>query len=377
MILNSKAIRLAWIFIFLAPLILPKCVHAQDVHFSQFDNANLIINPALTASGVESGRISMQAKQQWTRGLINPFRTIFASYEAKINPCDNSNKHKWSYGFSIMNDDAGASNLTLTQVTGSLSYTYQMAEEIGFTLGALGGFNNRSFESGLLSAGNQYDPILQIYDSSIPLEGIPDMFSTNFETVGLGFNFYGKQSKVVNDEGVTTRQGRSTLNFGGAIYNLTRPNVAFTTQDYTSKLGFRYTLYMVPTIELTRSVDLRFKAFAEFQNTYFESLFDGGLVFHMKDAKNNPISFGLSTGVRLWSLDNGIDPSTNPNQIVDAIIPAITASVKGVDVGFAFDINISKFSEANNRRGGPELFIRKRIFNCLVTPPFRPNCNIF
>ena len=114
-----------------------------------------------------------------------------------------------------------------------------------------------------------------------------------------------------------------------------------------------------------------------FQNTYFESLFDGGLVFHMKDSKNNPISFGLSTGVRLWSLDNGIDPSVDPNKIVDAIIPAISASVKGVDVGFAFDINISKFSEANNRRGGPELFIRKRIFNCLVAPPFRPNCNIF
>ena len=62
---------------------------------------------------------------------------------------------------------------------------------------------------------------------------------------------------------------------------------------------------------------------------------------------------------------------------VDSYIPEITASFKNWDFGFSFDITKSNFELPTNRRGGPEFFLRKNIFNCIQVPPYKPNCRIF
>jgi len=64
-------------------LVLVYCTaNAQDAHLSQFYEANILRNPALT--GIFSGdyRINVQYRNQWST-LSVPFQTMFCSAESK------------------------------------------------------------------------------------------------------------------------------------------------------------------------------------------------------------------------------------------------------------------------------------------------------
>lgn len=384
MILNFKATKLASILLLIAFNTISK-VHAQDVHFSQFDRANLSINPALIASGEQTTRYSLQVKNQWKIGLGLPYSTKQASFENKINPCDREAKHKFSYGFNLINDIAGDSRINLNKVSGAFAYTYQYVEELSFTVGLLGSFNNRSFDMSDLTWPEFWNDLGFIDPASAEIENF-SQFNINYGSIGAGFNFYGKQSKTFNDDGTVSRQGRSSINFGVGIFNLNKPQLNFEDLDQVGneninavRLGQRYSIYMVPIIEAGTNMDLKFKVFTQFQNTYFESLISGGFIYHFDKNKNGtPFSLGLAAGARIWSLDN--DPSLvtgEKKKLFDSFIPEFTASFRDWEFGFSFDITTSRFALPTNRRGGPEFFFRKNIFNCIQTPPYRPNCRIF
>lgn len=378
MILNFKATKLASIFLLLAFNTFTN-VHGQDVHFSQFDGASLSVNPALIASGEQSLRYSIQVRDQWREGLGTPYSTKRISLEQKIRPCNTLSKHKLSYGLSLINDKAGDSNIDLYSVSGALAYTYQYVEEISFTIGLMGGYNNRSFNISNLTWPEYWNE-LGFRDPAAQTTEEFSNFVLGYESVSVGFNFYGKQSKLFNDDGTISRQGRSNLNFGVGVFNLTQPELNFYNREGNSndpvKLPIRTSVYMVPIIEVDQQLDLKFKALAQFQNTYFESLLSGGLIYHF-DNKEKPLSLGLAVGARIWSLDNDPSLTGEKKKLVDSIIPEFTASFRNWDFGFTYDITVSNFKEPTNRRGGPEFFLRKNIFNCLQVPPYRPNCRIF
>lgn len=378
LILNFKATKLASIFMLIAFNTIT-IVHAQDVHFSQFDRANLSINPALIANGEQSVRYSLQVKNQWREGLGLPYSTKQASLEQKIRPCTNSTKHKLSYGINLINDNAGDSRINLNSVSGAFAYTYQYVEEISFTVGLIGSYNNRSFDISQLTWPEFWNDLGFIENNSSSSENFSNDV-LNYGSIGAGFNFYGKQSKQINEDGTVSREGRSTLNFGVGVFNINRPELNFYNESNTSpsvKLGVRYSLYMVPVIEVGQKMDLKFKVFSQFQNTYFESLVNGGIIRHFK-GKGKPYSLGLSLGARIWSLDNKPSLVTGEKKkLVDSFIPEFTASFRNWDFGFSFDITTSKFALPTNRRGGPEFFIRKNIYNCIQQPPYKPNCRIF
>ena len=355
-------------------------VHSQDVHFSQFDRANLISNPALTAVGEEDARYSAQLKRQWKSGLGLPYFTKMVSYEHKVNPCDKKAKHKFSYGLNFINDAAGDSRLQLNQLNSALSYTYQFEDEINVSFGLSGAFHNRAFRTDALTWDEFWDDVSQSANLSLNTTEPINNFQVSYGSIGAGFNFHGKQSQLKDENGVITRQGRSTLDFGVGVHNINRPKVAFMDND-ESKINVRYSIYMIPVIELNDAMDLKFKAFTQFQNPYFEAILSGGMQFHInrEKKKKDKLSVGFATGFRLWSFNNNsvFDTSGAPKQIFDAIIPEITTSYSDWELGFSFDITVSKFQAPNNSRGGPELMIRRKIFKCYKVPPYKPNCKIY
>lgn len=380
MILNFKATKLASISLLLA-LTTISHVHSQDVHFSQFDRANLSVNPALVGSGEQSMRYTIHVKNQWREGLGLPYATKQASFEQKIKACNKDAKHKFSYGFNLINDNAGDSRINLNQVGTALAYTYQYVEEISFSIGLSGAFSNRSFDISNLTWPEFWNDLGFVDYNSETQENFSN-YAINYGTIGAGFNFYGKQSKTFNDDGTASRQGRSSINFGVGIFNINKPELNFYDSSNNLspiELGVRYSIYMIPIIEAGDNLDLKFKVFSQFQNTYFESVLNGGFIYHFnQNNKETPFSLGLSFGARIWSLDN--DPSTVTNEKkkpFDSYIPEITASFKNWDFGFSYDITKSEFELPTNRRGGPEFFLRKNIYNCMQVPPYKPNCRIF
>ena len=54
----------------------------QDIHFSQFKNAKLNLNPALSASIESDFQAILQRRSQWG-SITDPFKTISLSLYAK------------------------------------------------------------------------------------------------------------------------------------------------------------------------------------------------------------------------------------------------------------------------------------------------------
>src|SRR5688572_31384052 len=82
---------------------------AQDVHFSQWSNTPLIINPAMT--GVFDGklRFSNDYRSQWA-GLTKAYITKHASLDLPLGR-SYYKKEYFGIGIVVMQDEAGSGNL--------------------------------------------------------------------------------------------------------------------------------------------------------------------------------------------------------------------------------------------------------------------------
>ena len=58
-------------------------MYAQDVHFSQFYQTPLFVNPALTGAFSGNQRLILNYKDQWT-SFGSPFKTYAFQFDASI-----------------------------------------------------------------------------------------------------------------------------------------------------------------------------------------------------------------------------------------------------------------------------------------------------
>src|SRR5205085_1888460 len=80
---------------------------AQDLHFSQYFNAPLLINPANTGFSPDvDWRIGINYRNQWAGVINNPYKTMGAWGDAQL--FNNRFQNGWlGVGFSILRDAAG------------------------------------------------------------------------------------------------------------------------------------------------------------------------------------------------------------------------------------------------------------------------------
>ncbi|HXH20180.1 MAG TPA: type IX secretion system membrane protein PorP/SprF, partial [Chitinophagales bacterium] len=115
----------------------------QDIHFSQFNSAPLLLNPALAGVNAGNYRLAANYKTQWT-GLA-PYNTFAASYD--MNMFKHSRKANFGgFGIFFFTDKAGDSELRTTQVNLNLSYTVMLNKRAthSLTSGIMGGLGFRS-----------------------------------------------------------------------------------------------------------------------------------------------------------------------------------------------------------------------------------------
>lgn len=101
----------------------------------------------------------------------------------------------------------------------------------------------------------------------------------------------------------------------------------------------RFTLYMTPTIQLAKRIDLTLAGSAQFQGTYVEALGGGGLRVHVSLKRARELAFQLGCAYRF-------------NSLGDAIIPGIEFQYSSFLVGFTYDINISESKRRPTATGG-------------------------
>lgn len=302
---------------------------AQDIHFTQFYNSPLTLNPALT--GVSKGDIRFTGiyRSQWNTAN-SPYRTINMAAEQKFY---NVAHETWwlSGGLNLYNDRAGDGHLSTTHIAFIGSYTKMLEKESFLTLGFSAGLGQRQFDFNALTFDNQWNG--STFDPNRPVIETFDDTNILYPDFGVGFNFRGQKAKK-----------RSKLDLGAGAYHFSRPNQAFDGSDKI-QLPVRLSMYAMPVFQLSETGDLVGGATAQMQGGYFEGLAHAAYRYHLSTKKSKEIALQLGFGYRF-------------NAIGDAFMPAAEVHYHEWMVGLSWDVNVSGFTEATNGNGGPELSVR-------------------
>jgi len=134
------------------------CVQAQDIHYSQFFNSPLNLNPALTGAIQGQQRISANYKGQWASVPVD-YNTYTVEYDRNFtSPSDTTGF--FSVGAIINYDQAGGVDLNLLNLGLSGSYSIRLNQNSYISPGIQIAVNNRRIDWNKALTGNQYDPDL-------------------------------------------------------------------------------------------------------------------------------------------------------------------------------------------------------------------------
>jgi len=186
--------------------------NAQDLHFSQYFNAPLLINPANTGFMPDNDyRMGINYRNQWVN-LTNPYKTIQAWGDAQLltNKLDNS----WlGIGGALLSDVAGAGNLTATTLQLSLAY-HQMLEETSLLSGGIAvGWVQKRIDFSKLTFDNQWNS--HFFDNLIPVGETFNTNNVNYLDIQIGLNY----AFMPND--------KTYFNVGVSAQHLNQPNESF------------------------------------------------------------------------------------------------------------------------------------------------------
>src|ERR1700712_4128378 len=97
-------------------------VGAQDLHFSQYFNAPLLVNPANTGFNPDFDyRLGGNYRNQWTTVSNNPYKTMSVWADAQL--FNNKFENSWvGIGGAFLQDVAGSGNLKSTKGFASIAY---------------------------------------------------------------------------------------------------------------------------------------------------------------------------------------------------------------------------------------------------------------
>jgi type IX secretion system PorP/SprF family membrane protein len=189
-----------------------KTLQAQGIHFSQYYNAPLLLNPANTAfTNSEDYRAGVNYRTQYATIPV-PFNTVsgFADFTVRRN----ENKNSWlGVGIQFWNDKAGIGQLSLSKFQGSLAYHIMSGDRTSTSFGASVAHVNRSINFNNLSYDSQWDEFS--YNNDLPSMEQVALGKTNYLDVQAGMNFtYNNQENFflkVSASAMHINQARETF----------------------------------------------------------------------------------------------------------------------------------------------------------------------
>jgi type IX secretion system PorP/SprF family membrane protein len=195
------------------------------MHFSQYYNAPLLLNPANTALMPDDDfRFGMNYRNQWAAVPV-PYNTFSAYGDCKVGGNKNNEDHNnWlGLGLAFFNDKAGDGNLSLVQVQGSVAYHLQLSRFTMLSAGLSGAYVQRSVNYNDLTFDAQWDGFT--FNSVLGNGEKVGIIKTNYETVNAGLNF----AWFPNDN--------VYIKLGGSVLNINQPEESFYNSGNT--VGYR------------------------------------------------------------------------------------------------------------------------------------------
>jgi type IX secretion system PorP/SprF family membrane protein len=203
---------------------------AQGIHFSQYYNAPLLLNPANAALMSENDfRVGANYRDQWAKIPV-PYKTFsaFADFQA-FRGMEATN---WmGIGFGFFNDKAGDGELSLTKFDANIAYHVQLGQTTMISAGINAGYGQRSINYDKLTFNEQWDEQALGFAFTKDNGEQNGTIKATYLTIGAGVNlaFFPNEATYIK--------------FGFAAHNLNRPKETFYKNGNTAAntLGIRPT----------------------------------------------------------------------------------------------------------------------------------------
>jgi type IX secretion system PorP/SprF family membrane protein len=333
-----KLIRKKTLFFIVSSMLLAASQgYAQDIHFSQFYNAPLLVNPANTGNFVGRYRVSTSYKNQW-QSISNTYKSTFASADLFI-PSKNL-----GVGLTFFNDKSGKSKMGITQANISLSYNLKINGSNHFITGLQYGVGQRSMRLDDLKWDSQFNG--SAYDPSLASgeQQYSDSYSFMDVSFGMVWNYTASHS-----------QSRFKNSLGIAMFHANQPRQSL---SGTEKLYSKFVFNLNNQFKLAdRNIYILPQLLYSKQGPYNE-LNVGSLV---------KFTLGEEGGDLIRS--NRIDKRYSTASVYvggqlrykDAVVLMSAFEFrKGLLLSVSYDLNISKLQAASRLRGGVELALTYR-----------------
>lgn len=317
-------------------------IHAQDVHFSQFYESPLLLNPSFAGSSNADFRAVLNYRDQW-RSVINPYKTGSLALDGKI-PSGQSKKSNFiGLGLSVFNDRVGVLRLNTNLLHFHLSYILTISKNNRIAVGINTGFFQMNINPNGLRWDKQYNG--KYYDPGLPTgENFLYQNIIRFD-IGTGLSFH-HQNKP---KGINYQAGIS-------MGHINRPLNSFTGSK--SNYHFKYALFNYFNYRPeNNSIMWVFSSLFTQQGSHREFIVGGNLKYFLSEqSRENVIlnTFAFYSS----SIQIGIY-----HRIKDAIIFNFAYEHKrNYQIGLSYDFNISKLISASRFRGGLEVTFLCKIF---------------
>lgn len=330
------------ILLAICSLALSTNLNAQGIHFSQYYNAPLLLNPANTALLPENDyRIGVNYRKQWASVPV-PYTTtsVYGDFQAMRN----RNLTNWlGAGFAYWSDKAGNGELSVSRIDGFLAYHVQMGEFSMISAGVSAGTVQRSVDFNKLTFNQQWDGLS--FNSSMSNGEAGYVSQTRFFDLATGVNY-----AFFPNENVYLKVG-----VGAAHVN--QPKESFYGQE--NKLGIRPTVNADVLLKLSPTIILNPSLYYTRQKAASELLF--GTLFQVNVSSADDFNASLILGAfHRWN---------------ESAIGTIGLQYQHWKLMTSYDFTISTLSSNNKGRGAFELALKyeglynefsrgRRTYNC-------------
>ena len=304
---------------------------AQGLHFSQYFNAPLLVNPANAGFNPDYNyRFGGNYRNQWANLASPPYQTscLWGDVQMFTGKFQNS----WiGLGGTIYKDQAGSGNLTSTQGYASIAYHQLLGNSSLLSLGVNLGAVSKNIDLNKLTFDNQWNG--QFFNTSSPVEGGENFVKNNvtYFDMQIGLNYAWFVSETVY------------LNVGYSAMHINKPTESFfsVNSDVDATVPIRSTLFFNGSFKLQDLWILN-------PNIYIS-----------KSGGNNEAVVGMNANRNL--------SGDGAKQLIlglyyryrDAFIPMVGYQLNDLKMTVSYDVTASNLAGFNGSQGGYELSIVK------------------
>jgi type IX secretion system PorP/SprF family membrane protein len=297
--------------------------HAQSMHFSQYYNAPMLLNPANTALLPDNDyRIGANYRTQWANIPV-PYKT-FSAYGDLEAFRGESGTNWMGIGAALFTDKAGDGDLSLTRAEAFLSYHIMTGETFMVSAGASAAYIQRSVNYDKLTFDAQWDGFG--FNPILPSNEQGGIAKTNYMDIGAGINLALLPSDQVYAK------------LGLGVANINQPKQSFYGQD--TKIAMRPTANLDVLWRMGKTVILNPSVYYTTQSKASEALYGTLVRINVTPEKegygNNQLILGAY------------------HRLGDAVIGVVGVEFVGIQIMANYDYTISSLKDYNKGKGALE-----------------------